>query len=111
MGEEWGSRTPFLYFTDHKAGLASNVAAGRRQEFAHFSALADPEARARIPDPNDPISFHHSVPDRCDVYRSEHAEWQSGRASARERVCQDRLFPVVVGSSNNKTEYTSDMLV
>src|SRR3546814_4213457 len=48
-------------FTDHKAGLASKVAAGRRQEFAHFSAFADPEARARIPDPNDPISFHHSV--------------------------------------------------
>src|SRR3546814_5089020 len=64
-----------LYFTDHKAGLASKVAAGRRQEFAHFSAFADPEARARIPDPNDPISFHHSVPDRCDVDCSEHADW------------------------------------
>src|SRR3546814_15934504 len=32
MGEEWGSRTPFLYFTDQKDGLASKVEAGRRQE-------------------------------------------------------------------------------
>src|SRR3546814_15112617 len=74
MGEEWGSRTPFLYFTDHKAGLASKLAAGRRQEFAHFSAFADPEARACIHDPNDPIIFHHSAPDRCDLDCSEHSD-------------------------------------
>lgn len=75
MGEEWGCRTPFLFFTDHSAELAPKVAMGRRQEFAGFAAFADPAARARIPDPNDPLSFHHSVPDRNEANCREHADW------------------------------------
>ncbi len=63
MGEEWGSTTPFLYFTDHGPTLADLVREGRRQEFARFPAFADPEARARIPDPNDPATFRASIPD------------------------------------------------
>jgi maltooligosyltrehalose trehalohydrolase len=63
MGEEWGSRAPFLYFTDHTKELAELVRAGRRQEFAHFAAFADPRRRAQIPDPNAPETFALSVPD------------------------------------------------
>src|SRR5207237_3901357 len=34
MGEEWGAKTPFLYFTDHgDAGLAQAVTEGRRADF------------------------------------------------------------------------------
>jgi malto-oligosyltrehalose trehalohydrolase len=63
MGEEWGSRTPFLFFTDHGPELARAVREGRRAEFASFAAFTDP---ARIPDPNDEATFRRSIPDPFD---------------------------------------------
>ena len=63
MGEEWGATTPFLFFTDHPPELAALVREGRRQEFAHFPAFADPASRARIPDPNDPATWRAAIPD------------------------------------------------
>lgn len=51
MGQEWGASTPFLYFTDHHEELGRQVTEGRRGEFREFEAFADPERRARIPDP------------------------------------------------------------
>lgn len=62
MGEETASRLPFLFFTDHREELARVVREGRRNEFARFSDFADPDRRARIPDPNDPATFESSVP-------------------------------------------------
>jgi maltooligosyltrehalose trehalohydrolase len=62
MGEETASRLPFLFFTDHRDELARAVREGRRNEFARFSDFADPDSRARIPDPNDPATFETSVP-------------------------------------------------
>lgn len=62
MGEETGTRSPFLFFTDFHEGLADAVRTGRRQEFSRFSAFADPGVRERIPDPNDPATFIASAP-------------------------------------------------
>jgi maltooligosyltrehalose trehalohydrolase len=63
MGEEAGSREPFLYFTDYRnARLAETVRSGRRQEFAKFPEFADERRRAAIPDPNAPESFARSRP-------------------------------------------------
>ena len=55
MGEEYGSRAPFLYFTDHNDELATLVRDGRRQRVRAFrrvcrsaAARADPRSeRAR----------------------------------------------------------------
>jgi malto-oligosyltrehalose trehalohydrolase len=63
MGEEWGSKRPFLYFTDHHGELADAVREGRRREFARFPAFQDPERREAIPDPNAAGTFEASVPD------------------------------------------------
>ncbi|MEJ1976218.1 MAG: malto-oligosyltrehalose trehalohydrolase [Acetobacteraceae bacterium] len=63
MGEEFGSRTPFLFFTDHNEALAALVRSGRREEFKHFAAFQDPARRDRIPDPNAASTFTASVPD------------------------------------------------
>ena len=63
MGEEVGSRTPFLFFTSHHGELAALVRAGRRNEFAKFPAFADPDLRERIPDPNEPATFDASRPE------------------------------------------------
>lgn len=62
MGEESGSETPFLFFTDFHDDLADAVREGRRREFAKFPAFADPQARAAIPDPNAAPTFEASRP-------------------------------------------------
>jgi maltooligosyltrehalose trehalohydrolase len=56
MGQEWAAGSPFLFFTDHHANLGRKVTEGRRREFRHFSAFADPHARDRIPDPQNPAT-------------------------------------------------------
>jgi maltooligosyltrehalose trehalohydrolase len=71
MGEEWGTRTPFLFFTDHNEDLAKLVREGRRREFAHFAAFQDEARRAQIPDPNAATTFEASV---LDVAESEGSE-------------------------------------
>ncbi len=63
MGEEWGSRTPFLFFTSHNDELAELVRNGRREEFKHFAAFQDEAKRAMIPDPNAPSTFQASIPE------------------------------------------------
>jgi maltooligosyltrehalose trehalohydrolase len=60
MGQEFAAATPFLYFTDHEPDLGTLVTEGRRGEFQHFSAFADPAARARIPDPQAEATFQAS---------------------------------------------------
>ncbi|MFN3817842.1 malto-oligosyltrehalose trehalohydrolase [Blastomonas sp.] len=62
MGDEDGSTSPFLFFTDFTDELAEAVREGRRREFASFAAFVDPEPRAAIPDPNAPDTFHASTP-------------------------------------------------
>ena len=56
MGEEWGARTPWQFFTDHpEPELAAAVREGRRAEFAaHGWAAGD------VPDPQDPATFERS---------------------------------------------------
>jgi malto-oligosyltrehalose trehalohydrolase len=60
MGEEFGASSPFLFFCDFGPDLAAAVAEGRRAEFGRFARFADPQARAAIPDPNDPATFARS---------------------------------------------------
>ena len=73
MGEETGSHSPFLFFTDFHDELADAVRNGRRQEFSKFAAFSDPEIRERIPDPNDPGTFAASRPQPG----ADAAHWQS----------------------------------
>jgi len=73
MGQEWAASTPFLYFTDHDPELGAKVSAGRREEFKHFRAFADPLARERIPDPQDPETFERSRLRWEERDRGEHA--------------------------------------
>jgi maltooligosyltrehalose trehalohydrolase len=62
MGEEYGEKNPFLYFTAYEDGLATAVREGRRKEFAKFPEFNDASKRARIPDPNDAATFAASRP-------------------------------------------------
>ena len=73
MGQEWAATTPFLYFTDHPEELGKLVTEGRRNEFRHFSAFADAEARGRIPDPQAARRSMRSRLDWSEVNREPHA--------------------------------------
>ncbi|WP_217433622.1 malto-oligosyltrehalose trehalohydrolase [Caulobacter sp. S45] len=77
MGEETGSRTPFLFFTDFHDELADAVREGRRKEFAKFPEFSDPERRKRIPDPNASATFECSRPrpgEDADTWRRFYAD-------------------------------------
>jgi len=76
MGDEDGSCRPFLFFTDFHDQLADAVREGRRGEFAHFAAFADPEQRQRIPDPNAEQTFEASRPQAWEVIAGWHGLYQ-----------------------------------
>ncbi|MGP3984811.1 malto-oligosyltrehalose trehalohydrolase [Streptomyces sp. KR80] len=69
MGEEWGARTPWQFFTDHTdPELAEAVRRGRRREFA-----AHGWAETDIPDPQDPATRDRSCLDWTEPEREPHA--------------------------------------
>ncbi|HVJ41842.1 MAG TPA: malto-oligosyltrehalose trehalohydrolase [Dongiaceae bacterium] len=57
MGEEIGSRQPFLFFTSHNEALAEAVRQGRRKEFAQFPQFSAGNTLSKLPDPNAPETF------------------------------------------------------
>jgi maltooligosyltrehalose trehalohydrolase len=68
MGEEWGARTPWQFFTDHQESeLAEAVRQGRRAEFAEHGWDA-----ADVPDPQDPATRDASVLDWDEPGRDPH---------------------------------------
>jgi maltooligosyltrehalose trehalohydrolase len=69
QGEEWGARTPFLYFTDHQdPQLGAAVSEGRRREFASFAWEGE------IPDPQDPDTFQRSKLDWSELAEPRHSD-------------------------------------
>ena len=53
MGEEYGERAPFQFFSDHiDEEIAVATREGRRREFAGFAEFAGEE----VPDPQDPAT-------------------------------------------------------
>ncbi|MFD6401389.1 malto-oligosyltrehalose trehalohydrolase [Nocardia sp. NPDC060249] len=69
MGEEWGARTPFQFFTSHTDPVvAAATATGRRAEFAEHGWSGE-----EVPDPQDPATFARSKLDWTEVGREPHA--------------------------------------
>jgi maltooligosyltrehalose trehalohydrolase len=68
MGEEWGSSSPFQFFSSHpEPELARATAEGRRREFAEHGWDAD-----MIPDPQDPETFLRSKLNWDEIDDGEH---------------------------------------
>jgi maltooligosyltrehalose trehalohydrolase len=57
QGQELGVHSPFLYFADHRAPLATLVREGRRKFLSQFPGLATPGGAARLQDPADRAAF------------------------------------------------------
>jgi maltooligosyltrehalose trehalohydrolase len=69
QGEEWGARTPFLYFTDHEdKELGRLVSEGRAREFESFRWAGE------IPDPQALETFERSRLDWSELDRPGHAQ-------------------------------------
>ena len=69
MGEEWGSSSPFQFFSSHpEPELARATAEGRKAEFAEHGWDAD-----EVPDPQDPETFARSKLNWSERDVGEHA--------------------------------------
>jgi maltooligosyltrehalose trehalohydrolase len=68
QGEEWGARTPFLYFTDHNEELGRLVAEGRAREFSAF------KWEGEVPNPQSPDTFLRSKLDWRELTEPRHAD-------------------------------------
>jgi maltooligosyltrehalose trehalohydrolase len=95
MGDEHGSESRFLFFTDFHDELADAVREGRRKEFAKFAAFADPEARKAIPDPNAHETFHRS---RAQPGRDA-TEWQNLYRNLL-KIRHDQIIPRLRGTTS-----------
>ncbi|WLH93350.1 malto-oligosyltrehalose trehalohydrolase [Pseudomonas hefeiensis] len=96
MGDEVAARQPFLFFTSHHGELAELVREGRRNEFKAFSAFADPEKRARIPDPNAADTFDASRPN----LEAQHPEQHASEALYRQllKIRREAIVPRLPGA-------------
>jgi maltooligosyltrehalose trehalohydrolase len=57
MGEEWGAKQPFLFFSDMEGELAEKIRKGRADETGKFPGI---EAKGTPPDPESEDSFLRS---------------------------------------------------
>jgi maltooligosyltrehalose trehalohydrolase len=90
QGQEYGSSTPFLYFADHQAPLASQVSQGRREFLAQFRSCATEACRAILPDPAELATF-----ERCKLDPEERARSEPALALHRDLLAIRRGDPVI----------------
>lgn len=57
QGQEFAASSPFLYFADHNAELATLVREGRSKFMEQFWSIAGREGPIRTADPGDPATF------------------------------------------------------
>ena len=102
MGEEFGAKTPFLFFCNFGADLAKAVTDGRRNEFSRFERFSDPSARAQIPDPNAESTFDASKLDWNSVGETEHRGWiafYQQLLEIRKREIVPRVLEILPGQA------------
>ena len=112
MGEEWGTRTPFQFFTDHEEeDLARSVSEGRVREFAGFGWDAD-----EIPDPQEPGTVEASRLRWEELDEAEHARmltWYQELIALRRKLAwsQRTAWPQVDETDDVLTVTYEDIVV
>ena len=102
MGQEWSAEQPFPFFCDFSGELAQAVSEGRRGEFARFPEFADPEMRAKIPDPEADATFASAKLDWTARSRAPHAEtleWYGRILASRAAVIVPLIPSLAHGGS------------
>jgi maltooligosyltrehalose trehalohydrolase len=104
MGEEWGTRQPFLFFCDFHEELATAVRDGRRREFARFPQFQASEIRDRIPDPNAVETFQKSRLD-WDPIASDDGRNRIERVRELLAIRRDRIAPLLRCEGENRARF------
>jgi len=90
MGEEWGARTPWQFFTDHdEPELAEAVSQGRAEEFGGHGWAELYRGPVDVPDPQASSTVAASRLDWDEPARPEHARllaWYRDLVALRRRV-------------------------
>ncbi|WP_019971226.1 malto-oligosyltrehalose trehalohydrolase [Mycobacterium sp. 141] len=93
MGEEWGSSSPFQFFSSHpEPELARATAEGRKAEFAEHGWDAD-----EIPDPQDPATFERSKLNWDEIDEGDHGRLR-------------RLYHDLIGLRHNEADLADPWL-
>jgi maltooligosyltrehalose trehalohydrolase len=74
QGQEWATRTPFPFFTDHPGEVGANMAQNRIREFKHYGAMYSDEMLARMPDPQAESTFAAAKLNWLERDRTPHAQ-------------------------------------
>ena len=90
MGEEWGTRTPFQFFTSYEdPALAAAVREGRTREFGGHGWAELYGGDVEVPDPQAPSTFAASTLDRAELADPSHArmlDWYRTLLALRRNV-------------------------
>lgn len=104
QGEEWGTRTPFQFFTSFPdPELGRLVSEGRRSEFGGHGWADLYGGPVEVPDPQDEATFRRSVLDRGERDEPSHArllDWY------RELVALRRSVPDLASGDLSATDLT-----
>ena len=106
MGEEWGARTPFQYFTDHaEPELGAAIRRGRSEEFGSHGWAELYGGEVQVPDPQAESTAHAS--------RLDWAEKDSPAGSRiltwyRDLIALRRSEPVLASGDREATAVTAD---
>ncbi len=72
MGQEWGSSSPFLYFTDMSEELGILIAEGRRRDFLISNFAKDENELTKMSHPQEFATFQRSKLDWAELEEEEH---------------------------------------
>jgi maltooligosyltrehalose trehalohydrolase len=100
MGEEWGARTPWQFFSDHEGELGEAVRKGRRAEFASHGWDTE-----EVPDPQSEQTLRDSTLDWSEPDQERHAELL---AWTRDLIALRRARPELTDGRRDRVRVTYD---
>ena len=100
MGEEWGARTPWQFFSDHEGELGEAVRRGRRAEFGSHGWATE-----EVPDPQAVSSFEDSTLDWAEPEQQAHV---SLLAWHRDLIALRRARPELSDGRRDRVRTTYD---
>ena len=101
MGEEWGARAPFRYFTDFGGALGQSVRRGRRREFESFHDFD----KTTMADPEDPASFLDSRLEWAEAL-TPHGRGRKAFVADLLAVRQRRIVPLLEDAPRGTGRFT-----
>ncbi len=99
MGEEWGARTPWQFFSDHDGDLGEAVRTGRRAEFASHGWDTED-----VPDPQSASTLRASVLDWTEPTQEGHAGLLTWH---RDLIALRRTRPELSDGRRDRVEVTT----